>query len=81
MVIYQKICVLKENLGIVRVGLPHAKEEFLKDIRNGTYPIVYGKFLRSYFSMGSYESKKFKENNSDQSARYFFDPELGLVLW
>ena len=71
----------KENLGIVRVGLPHAKEEFLKDIRNGTSQLFMESFLRSYFRpWEAMKSKKFKENNSDQSARYFFDPELGLVF-
>lgn len=71
----------KENLGIVRVGLSHAKEEFLKDIKGGTPQLFAESFRRSYFRPWEViKSKRFKENNGDQPARYFFDPELGLVF-
>jgi len=71
----------KENLGTVRIGLPHVKEEFLKDIKNGTPSMFAGSFQRSYFRPWETEKeKKFKKNNGDQPARYFFDPELGLVF-
>lgn len=71
----------KENLGVVRIGLPHAKEEFLKDIKYGTPELFIESFQRSYIRPWEPKKrKKFEENNGGQSVRYFFDPELKLVF-
>ena len=71
----------KENLGTVRIGLPHVKEEFLKDIKRGTPQLFIESFQGSYFRpWESEKAKKFKENNGNQPVRYFFDPELKLVF-
>ena len=61
--------------------MPHVKKEFLNDIKKGTSRLFTESFQRSYFRpWQSEKTKKFKKNNGDQPARYFFDPELGLVF-
>lgn len=71
----------KENLGIVRVGLPHAKDEFLKDVPRGNPRLFIKSFQRAYLRpWETAKSKKFKENNNNQPVRYFFDPELKMVF-
>lgn len=69
------------NFGMIRVRLPHAKEEFLNDVPWGTPELFKESFMRSGLRPWIKDkAERFQQNNENHSARYVFDSILQITF-